>query len=72
MFRYRHFAVDDENKIAYFCDRNPYKSGMFCYASSLQEPGNKWHGEKLKPAYPFNVFKSMARSSLQYAVSRRQ
>ena len=36
--KYRHFAVDTtttpiQKKIIYFCDLNPYRSGMFCYCS---------------------------------------
>lgn len=42
--KYRHFAVDTtttpvEKKIIYFCDLNPYRSGMFCYCSI-----RKWEG----------------------------
>jgi hypothetical protein len=48
---YRHFAVDtstvpEVKKIIYYCDRNPYRSGMFCYCSDRQSAGegNTWSG----------------------------
>ena len=37
---YRHFAVDDDNGILYFCDRNGYLNGeMLCYATELSLDG---------------------------------
>ena len=41
---YRHFAVDDDNGILYFCDNNGYFDGeMLCYASELSEDGKGTH-----------------------------
>ena len=35
---YRHFAVDDENLVAYFCDRSPTLGRMLCYKCDLADP----------------------------------
>lgn len=45
--QYRHFAVDttttpEAKKIIYFCDRNPYREGMFCYCSDRLGEPNTW------------------------------
>ena len=42
---YRHFAVDDIHNVVYFCDRNPYISGMFCYSSHLTNSPGTWRGK---------------------------
>ena len=35
---YRHFAVDDDHQILYFCDRNGYLNGqMLCYMTDLEQ-----------------------------------
>ena len=31
--RYRHFAVDLDHEVLYFCDVNSYKGGMNCFSS---------------------------------------
>lgn len=31
--KYRHFAVDPLNLILYYCDVNPYRSGIFCFSN---------------------------------------
>ena len=41
---YRHFAVDDDNGVLYFCDRNGYLNGeLLCYASEVSEDGKGTH-----------------------------
>ena len=42
---YRHFAVDKDHNVLYFCDRNPYISGMFCYSSDLTNSPGTWRGQ---------------------------
>ena len=42
---YRHFAVDKVHNVLYFCDRNPYVSGMFCYSSDLTNSPGTWRGQ---------------------------
>ena len=37
---YRHFAIDDENQIAYFCDVHPTLERMVCYKCDLTEAPN--------------------------------
>jgi hypothetical protein len=34
---YRHFAIDDDNLIAYFCDINPTLDQMLCYKCDMEE-----------------------------------
>ena len=34
---YRHFAIDDDNLIAYFCDINPILDQMLCYKCDMEE-----------------------------------
>lgn len=41
---YRHFAVDEDRDIAYFCDRNPRKKGMYCYSSDNVLFIDTWFG----------------------------
>jgi hypothetical protein len=43
---YRHFAVDDDNGVLYYCDRNPYLMEQLCYSSNITEGTNSWHGRK--------------------------
>ena len=47
---YRHFAVDDDNGVLYFCDRNGYLNGeMLCYATELSQDdkgSNNWKREQ--------------------------
>ena len=45
MENYRHFAVDKDHNVLYFCDRNPYLSGMFCYSSDLNNSPGTWRGQ---------------------------
>ena len=54
--KYRHFAVDTtatpiQKKIIYFCDLNPYRSGMFCYCSI-----RKWEPEDNTVAVEANTW----------------
>merc|ERR1711978_403882 len=49
---YRHSAVDQDHNVIYFCDRNPYVSGMFCYSSNLTSSPGTWR--KL-PRYVRNI-----------------
>ena len=42
---YRHFAVDQDHNVLYFCDRNPYVSGMFCYSSDLTNSPGTWRSK---------------------------
>ena len=47
---YRHFAVhlDAEIEIVYFCDFNPYVTGMLCYSSDQKAAENTWTGEEIE------------------------
>ena len=54
--KYRHFAVDTtttpvDKRIIYFCDLNPYRSGMFCYCSI-----RKWEGGSENVAVEANTW----------------
>ncbi len=43
---YRHYAIDDDKDIVYFCDRNPYVEGMFCYSMDQKNAAGTWRGER--------------------------
>ncbi len=52
---YRHFAVDDENNVVYFCDVEPYSyssadiNPVRCFGNNRAEGnGYVWHGEDKK------------------------
>ena len=45
--RYRHFAVDEDNAVVFFCDRKPSAPAErpACYASAREKAGPDWDGE---------------------------
>ena len=52
---YRHFAIDDDNLIAYFCDANPTLDRMLCYKCDLKEaPDVNCKGNQTKGSNELN------------------
>ena len=53
---YRHFAVDDANKVVYYCDRNPrMDNDMACYSHRKEAGINVWQGNVNALIYLGNV-----------------